>query len=170
MNRFPVAILVFFSIFYLFLIQYYRYTLYRDPTSYLFDPARAYDQVYSAVRIKEADAFMQSAELLPFGPEPSKQQPMMCVGVATVTRRDNQYVRRTIGSLLDGLSDEERGSIYLNILIGHTEPSKRPISGEKWVQTLPNKSWNIRRISPAYKNGKKVDGTGIKRFLTTHTR
>jgi len=64
---------------------------------------------------------------------------VMCVGVATVTRRGEQYVRRTIGSLLDGLSEDERHSLYLNILIGHTDPSKHPISDDKWVETLPNK-------------------------------
>jgi hypothetical protein len=95
--------------------------------------------MYSADRIREADAFIQSAELLSAGPKPSQQPPAMCVGVATVTRRGEQYVRRTIGSLLDGLSEDERHSLYLNVLIGHTDPSKHPISYDKWVKTLPNK-------------------------------
>lgn len=138
MTRPPITILVCFSILYLFLIQYLRHADYRDPTSYFFDATRAYERIYSAVRLKEADAFIESAGLLPPGPI-STQPPVMCVGVATVVRRGDQYVRRTIGSLLDGLTDEERRSIYLNILIGHTEPSKHPISTEKWINTLPNK-------------------------------
>jgi hypothetical protein len=139
LTRSPVKILAGFSIFYLFLIQYCRHANYRDPTSYFFDPTRAYGRMYSADRIREADAFIQSAELLSAGPKPSQQPPAMCVGVATVTRRGEQYVRRTIGSLLDGLSEDERHSLYLNVLIGHTDPSKHPISYDKWVKTLPNK-------------------------------
>ncbi|CZR56589.1 related to integral membrane protein [Phialocephala subalpina] len=138
-SRPPVKILAGFSIFYLLLIQYYSHANYRDPTSYFFDPTHAYERMYSADRIREADAFIRSAELLTSGPTPSQQPPVMCIGVATVTRRGEQYVRRTIGSLLDGLTHEERHSIYLDILIGHTNRSTHPISGEKWVGTLPNK-------------------------------
>jgi hypothetical protein len=131
LTRSPAKILAGFSIFYLLLIQYCRHANYRDPTSYFFDPTHAYDRLYSADRIREADAFVQSAELLSAGPKPSKQPPVMCVGVATVTRRGEQYVSRTIGSLLDGLSKDERHSLYLNILIGHTDPSEHPISDDK---------------------------------------
>lgn len=139
MNRAPVKIFAGFSIFFLFLIQYCRHANQRDPTSYFFDPAHAYDRVYSASRMREADAFIKSAELLSGGPKPVKQVPEMCIGIATVARRGEQYVRQTIGSLLDGLSEAERDTLYLNILVAHTEPSKHPIFGDKWAKTLPNK-------------------------------
>jgi hypothetical protein len=149
LTRSPVKILAGFSIFYLFLIQYCRHANYRDPTSYFFDPTRAYERMYSADRIREADAFIRSAELLSAGPKPAQQTPVVCVGVATVTRRGEQYVRRTIGSLLDGLSEDERHSLYLNILIGHTDPSKHPIFDDKWVETLPNKVLEYKKTDIA---------------------
>jgi len=139
MSRAPVKLLACFLIFYLFLTQYYRHANYRDPTSFFFDPNRAYEGTYSMGRIREADAFIKSAELLPADLTTSQQPPAMCIGIATVARRDEQYVRRTIGSLLDGLTDEERRTIYLNILIGHTELIKHPISGDRWIRALPNK-------------------------------
>jgi len=138
-NRAPVKVITCFSIFYLCLIQYYRYANYRDPTSLFFDPSRAYEGTYSADRIRQADAFIQSADLLPAGIKASQQPPVLCIGIATVARRGEQYVRRTVGSLLDGLTEEERRTIYLDILIGHTEPSIHPISGEEWIRALPNK-------------------------------
>ncbi|KAG0651790.1 hypothetical protein D0Z07_1964 [Hyphodiscus hymeniophilus] len=138
-TRPPVKILAGFSIFYMFLIQYYSHANYRDPTSKFFDPTRAYERMYSADMIKKADAFVLSADSLTTSPDSSKQPPVMCIGVATVTRRGEQYVRRTIGSILAGLTDEERHNVYLDILIGHTNHSIHPIAGEKWVGTLPNK-------------------------------
>jgi hypothetical protein len=50
----------------------------------------------------------------------------MCVGVAKVTTRGEQHVPQTINSLLDGLSQDERHSLYLNIPTGYTDPSKHP--------------------------------------------
>jgi hypothetical protein len=149
LTRSPVKILAGFSIFYLFLIQYCRHANYRDPTSYFFDPSHAYDRMYSADRIREADAFIRSAELLSAGPKPAQQPPVMCVGVTTVARREEQFVRRTIGSLLDGLSEDERHSLYLNILIGHTDPSKHPIFNDKWVEILPNKVLEYKKTDIA---------------------
>ncbi|KAF8850521.1 hypothetical protein BDZ45DRAFT_751681 [Acephala macrosclerotiorum] len=137
-TRRSFKILVSFSIYYLFLIQYYHHANYRDPTSYFFDPTRAYERMYSTNRIKEVDAFIMSAELLTTSRN-SSQPPTICVGIATVTRRGEQYVRRTIGSLLAGLSIEERDDIYLDILIGHTNRSTHPIFSEKWVRRLLNK-------------------------------
>ncbi|RDL40074.1 uncharacterized protein BP5553_00053 [Venustampulla echinocandica] len=148
-TRPPVTILACFSILYLFLVQYLRQANYRDPTSYFFDPARAYERIYSTDRIEQADAFIQSAKLQSAGPEPSQQPPVVCIGVVTVKRREDQYVRRTIGSLLEGLPNEERRSIYLNILVGHAEPSEHPISGEKWIETLPDKVLEYRKTDIA---------------------
>lgn len=143
-----VIALTCFSIFYLSLIQYCRYVDFRDPTSYFFDPTRAYTHIYSAERIKEADAFIESANLLT-SQKLSQQSPVMCIGVATVARRGDQYVRRTIGSLLDGLTVEERSSLYLTVLIGHTEPSKHPIFAERWIETLPNKLLEYKKTDIA---------------------
>ncbi|KAH7374147.1 hypothetical protein BKA64DRAFT_688773 [Cadophora sp. MPI-SDFR-AT-0126] len=134
----PGLITVLFSIFYLGLFQYLRHSNYRDPTSYFFDPSRAYERLYSADRIQQADEFIESAGLMS-PPATLQQPPTMCLGIITVKRRKEQYVERTVGSLLEGLDESERNSIYLNLLIGHTEPNEHPISSKKWVETLPNK-------------------------------
>lgn len=61
----------------------------------------------------------------------------MCVGVATVKRPiQEQYVRGTIGSLLEGLSEVERAQIYLITLIAHTDPMLHPIYHEPWLRAL----------------------------------
>jgi len=68
----------------------------------------------------------------------------MCIGVITVSRKEEQYVRNTIGSLLEDLSAEERESIHLTLSIGHTNVSQHPIYTEKWVGTLPDKILEYR--------------------------
>ncbi|EPE30230.1 hypothetical protein GLAREA_12953 [Glarea lozoyensis ATCC 20868] len=139
MFRAPLLILAAFSILYLVLIQYCCMANYRDPTSRFFDPTRAYKHIYSQERIKEADSFILSQDSRPSAIEHAVQTPVLCIGVATVARRGDQYVRRTIGSLLEGLSQQERGAIYMNLFLAHTDPAKHPVFGEKWVETLPNK-------------------------------
>ncbi|RDW59725.1 hypothetical protein BP6252_12812 [Coleophoma cylindrospora] len=131
--------LVLFGITFFFLVRYLQKSSSRDPTSYFFDPSHAYERIYSARRIEEADAFIEAAARLPSDSVTSVRDPLLCVGVTTVARRDEQYVRRTVGSLLDGLSLADRRSIYLNLLIAHVDPSRHPIYGEKWTETLPDK-------------------------------
>lgn len=63
----------------------------------------------------------------------------MCVGIATVGRDGEQYVRSTIGSLLDGLTPKERGEIYFLVLIAHTAPHVHPIYGEQWLTNVVDK-------------------------------
>jgi hypothetical protein len=145
MFRAPLVILATFSILYLILIQYCRTANYRDPTSKFFDPARAYKHIYSQARIKEADLFILSQQPRPTAIVNSALTPVLCIGVATVARRGDQYVRRTIGSLLEGLSEQERGAIYLNLFLAHTDHIKHPVFGEKRIETLPNKVLEYRK-------------------------
>lgn len=134
--RFILTLIVWFSLLYSALFQYIRSTHYRDPTSYFFNPNRAYRRLYTSIRIEQADTFLKSAPDLPHSPTSSSTPPTICIGVPTVVRSGHQYVHRTIGSMLDGLSLEERKSIYLSLFIAHTDPSVHPIHGEKWTETL----------------------------------
>ena len=49
------------SFLYLVTLRYYHYASYRDPTSYFFDPIRAYERRYSSVRTAEAEKFLRDA-------------------------------------------------------------------------------------------------------------
>jgi len=138
--RSPAAItLIAFLIIYLALVHYCSFSFYRDPTSAFFDPTRGYERKYSHSRQEEADLFIQnnngSAPSNPTGP----QNPQMCVSIATVARDEEQYVRSTIGSLLDGLTQAERADIYLVVLIAHTDPDAHPIYGEPWLTNVVDK-------------------------------
>ncbi|KAI4247651.1 MAG: hypothetical protein L6R42_009556, partial [Xanthoria sp. 1 TBL-2021] len=113
------------------------YAYSHDPTSFFFDPSKGYQWVYSSKREKQADAFIDSANRA--GGQPSSQSsPSICLGVATIARTKEQYIRRTIGSLLQGLTDDQRGSIHLAVFFAQTDPSQHPIYNEPWLKNLAN--------------------------------
>lgn len=68
----------------------------------------------------------------------SSKTPRLCLGVSTVGRPGEQYVRSTIGSLLEGLTEQERAELHLIILIAHTHPEQHPIYSEQWPRAVSN--------------------------------
>ncbi|KAL8994423.1 MAG: hypothetical protein Q9169_005610, partial [Polycauliona sp. 2 TL-2023] len=123
-----------FFLLYLLLIQLCRHAFYRDPASLFFDPSRAYEHVYSAHRQHQADEFLQAANSSVNKPPVSGHPPTMCLGIATVERPGEQYVRSAFGSLMQGLTEDERAQIYTVVLIGHTDPQQHPIYHESWLE------------------------------------
>jgi len=120
--------------------QYLRFGSSRDPTSYFFNAATGYERRYSVHREQQAYDFIRSANASSTASVQSQGDPFMCLGVATVARQSAlQYVRGTIGSLLQGLSEQERQSIYLMPFIAHTRPSDHPIRQEPWLATLSDR-------------------------------
>ncbi len=127
------------SIVYLALIRYCSQAYYRDPTSAFFDPVRGYEPRYTAQRQDDADKFIRDANLTTYV-QAKPQAPKMCIGIATVAREQDQYVRRTIGSLLDGLESSERELIFLIVLIAHADPQMHPVYGEPWLTNVADKT------------------------------
>jgi hypothetical protein len=110
---------------------------FRDPTSIFFNPMNAYDPVYSAIRLQQASSFIDAASSTA---EPriadAPQQPHFCLGISTIARKGARYFKDTVGTILEGLSKEERADIYLILLIAHTDPSQHPAFAEPWLDKL----------------------------------
>ena len=124
-----------FLIFYLLTLVYLSNNNYRDPTSFFFDPKHGYERSYSLQRQHEAEIFIEKANSS--SPRPAiLKEPEMCIGIATIGRPGNQYVRAAIGSLLEGLTQEKRDEINLIVFIAQTDPHDHPIYGEAWVEAL----------------------------------
>ncbi|KAL8695067.1 MAG: hypothetical protein Q9224_003457 [Gallowayella concinna] len=130
-----------FIFFYLLLAQGCKHAFYRDPTSAFFDSSRAYKHIYSLQRQRQADLFIQAANSssATHGIQVSRPATTMCLGIATVERPGEQYVRSAFGSLMEGLAEDERKHIYTVVLIGHTNPEHHPIYHEPWLRTLSDK-------------------------------
>ncbi|KAI4146609.1 MAG: hypothetical protein L6R39_003400 [Caloplaca ligustica] len=61
-----------------------------------------------------------------------------CIGMATVARPDEQYIRSSFGSLIEGLAEDDRKHIHTVVLVGHTDPQQHPIYHEPWLKNLSN--------------------------------
>jgi hypothetical protein len=81
---------VFSSIYFLF--QYARYNLCRDPTTYFFDPTRAYSPGYTAQRREEASSFTKNRALLSFQRLSNDTAPKLCIGIASVARESVNHL------------------------------------------------------------------------------
>jgi hypothetical protein len=134
----PIQALLLFCATYFFAILYCNHAFYRDPTSFFFNPATAYEPTYSMQRKHQAESFVAAANVSSLRSfEHAQKPPVVCIGISTIARLGgNQYVRSTIGSLLDGLSNEERQSIHLITFIAHTNPADHPIFHEQWIDKL----------------------------------
>ncbi|OQE73310.1 hypothetical protein PENNAL_c0089G00238 [Penicillium nalgiovense] len=157
-----------FSLLYLLSLGYYHFASYRDPTSYFFNPLRAYERRYTSTRITEAEEFLRDAVPIDQPTRPENGVPTICVGIATVRRRGEQYVGLTVASLLAGLTETERESIFLNLLIANTEPSQHPIYSEKWAETLPDRVLTYRQDDPDFERIKKWEDDGWYRNKTIY--
>jgi hypothetical protein len=116
--------------------QYAQASFYRDPTSQYFDPSRAYNHMYTTVRSAQADAFINASATKPFHRTVSTN-PYLCIGMLTVARPGGYvYFRTSIGSLLEGLTQEERNGIYVMPFITHTDPNRHPVYPEPWLRNV----------------------------------
>lgn len=106
----------------------------RDPGSWFFDPSAAYNLIYTAHRQRQAERFIALAsDVAPFRSRNTTAS--LCLGIPSVARDDGRYLHITIGSLLAGLTTEERDAMHVKVLIAHTTPEVHPAYHEVW---LPN--------------------------------
>ena len=111
----------------------------RDPGSIFFKPAIAYQRKYSVVRQEQAERYINqsSADARKVSSEPgTEQEKHLCIGIPSVGREGTRYLRTTVGSLLEGLSPEERKNIHLVVLIAHSDPFANPEYHEPWLANL----------------------------------
>lgn len=83
---------------------------------------------------------------------PSAQgPPSTCLGIATVARPGEQYVGKTVGSLLEGLSQDQRNSLHVVLFFADTNPHQHPVYDEPWVKSVADEvvEYNISDIDMA---------------------
>ncbi|CAD0086133.1 unnamed protein product [Aureobasidium vineae] len=131
--RFTVYGLILLSIFTTTLLV--RSASSRDPGSWFFNPSSGYSQRYSAFRQQQAERFVEAAvETPPY--RKSNPATGLCVGIPSVARDGARYLRTTVGSLLAGLSQEERAGMYLMVFLPHSDPNIHPAFQEAWLSNL----------------------------------
>ncbi|KAL8946016.1 MAG: hypothetical protein Q9222_007529 [Ikaeria aurantiellina] len=133
----PFWIIICYCAFYLAAYNYCSHAYNRDPTSSFFNPSKGYERIYSLQREEKADAFIQAANQST-NPPNSQTYPSICLGIATIARSGEQYIRRAAGSLLEDLTASQRSNIHLAIFFAQTNPQSHPIYNEPWLKNLAN--------------------------------
>lgn len=127
-----------FAALYVLAIIYVRSVTTRDPGSWFFNPNTAYQPSYSSVRSQQAESFIVSADTAaPFHrSQHIEGPPHLCVGIPSIARNGVRYLRTTVGSLLEGLTPQERDGIHLIVFIPHSDPGVHPAYHEPWLANL----------------------------------
>ncbi|RGP72604.1 integral membrane [Fusarium longipes] len=121
---------------FLLCLSWYGQThFYRDPGSVFFDKTRAYEASYSAIRKAEAAMTIESLtnEASTQPDNASSVNKTLCLALNSVSRQ-TQYLPITIGSILNGLSGQERQDLNIYILIAETDPTRHPNWNEEWLK------------------------------------
>lgn len=161
----------------LLLFRYCQRTSFQDPSSLFYDPDRAYTRNYSATRELEADEFLERASWTPA----TANQPWIyhgrdqfetpggyriCIGIPSVRREREQFTGRTIASLLDTLSPEERRLVDLKILLADDAPQNHPAWQQPWLHNVADEVLVYgQESSDRTDNARRV--TSISRRSTT---
>ncbi|KAL3423007.1 hypothetical protein PVAG01_04753 [Phlyctema vagabunda] len=112
-----------------------RYEYSRDPHSAFFKSEHVYDLKYSNFREQQATRFLSAATERNTSDHVLKEPPEICAAFVTV-KRDIQYIDAAIGSLLEGLTSEERNNLYLHVLFANPDPEVHPTYQQPWLHIL----------------------------------
>ncbi|KAF2823099.1 integral membrane protein-like protein [Ophiobolus disseminans] len=112
----------------------------RDPTSLFFDPYKGFAPRYSSIRRQQAEAFIAAHDYA--NPtdvtkaSDDKKKGKLCVGIPSMNREGIRYLPAAVGSLLQGLTTEERQESYLVVFIPHAKPESHSAYTENWLPGL----------------------------------
>ena len=110
-----------------------------DPGSWFFDPKTAYKARYTKIRQIQAESFVDIANVSTFWrPDRDRLETRtvrMCIGILSVAR-DPRYLDATVGSLLDGLTTDERDELHVIALLPYFDPTKHSAYREPWLHNL----------------------------------
>ncbi|PLB52323.1 hypothetical protein P170DRAFT_488913 [Aspergillus steynii IBT 23096] len=144
-KTFLTVLLIWISIF-----VYCRFHLWRDPHSAFFNDRHVYNLDYSLYREREARHLISRYNSPSDPPQPIRggPEPLICVSFVTVRRKLDDYFDPSVGSLLEGLYEEERQALHIEILFADTDPTRHPSWGQKWVDRLVDSagSYNVSEV------------------------
>lgn len=139
--------------------SYFKHIYWREPHSAFFDSTHIYEQDYSARRQKSGLAFLEELtarnQTSLFSNSGSNSNlvgasdgdgdtevPDMCIAYVTVKRdmqgkNDGwQYIDGALGTMVDGLSEEQRKRLWVYVLFADMDPGVHPLWGEKWLRRV----------------------------------
>jgi hypothetical protein len=132
-RTFFLSLLLWFAAF-----TYCRKTYFREPHSAFFQSEYVYDLQYSLFREKQALTYISSFSTPSTETtlEGDSEAPEICAAFATIRREGKQYIDAAIGSLLEGLTENERKKLYLYVLFANTKPEVHESWNATWIREV----------------------------------
>jgi hypothetical protein len=113
---------------------YCKQRYWRDPHSAFFNSDHVYDLKYSALRTAQANAFVDAISQPGVVAKKASAQPEICAAFVTVPRNGKNYMVQAIGSMLEGLAEEERSKLFVYALFASTIPTSHPTWNATWLR------------------------------------
>jgi hypothetical protein len=123
------------AICWLLVFQYCRNRYWREPHSAFFQSEHVYDLQYSEYREEQANEFIDRAIDPNVTLGKASAHPEICAAFVTVKRENKQYIDAGVGSMLEGLTDEERSKLYAYVLFANTNPTIHPTWDQPWLKS-----------------------------------
>jgi len=109
----------------------------RDPTSLFFAPRTAYTPRYSAQRRAQAASFIARANTSDYiWTKAQLGERKLCVGISSLATHGPAYLEGAVGSLLEGLTEDERRDMYVVVFVPHSDPRVHAAYEETWLAAL----------------------------------
>lgn len=115
------------------------FNAYDDPSSLFYDDDRAFDRRFSARREAEVEDFLRREKYRTAQPRPIDDAgagETLCVGIPSINRTTSEFLPHTVSSLVDSLSEEERQSIHILVLLADKDPTTHFAYGQDWLSGI----------------------------------
>lgn len=124
-----------------------KHLLWRDPHTAFFSEDGVYDLDYSSFRQAEAHEYIAQAETGAHNQtvKPRTGTASICAAITTFNRKGHQYLNETVGSMLAGLTNEERNELEVQLLFAHVDSTVHPNWDARWLNTLDQ--WGTYNVS-----------------------
>jgi len=125
-----------------------KHLLWRDPHTAFFSEDGVYDLDYSSFRQAEAHEYIAQAETGAHNRTGTSRigTPSICAAITTFNRNGRQYLNETVGSMLAGLTDEERNKLEVQLLFAHVDSTVHPDWNARWLEAMDQSgTYNVSR-------------------------
>ncbi|CAG1974068.1 unnamed protein product [Fusarium graminearum] len=129
------------------LFQLCRIYTYYDPSSFFYDPRKAYETRYTDLRERDADHLLNTlhhasidklsnVNSIKNDVDIRGQDKRICIGIPSVRREKQHFLPRTMASLVEGLDAGQRSALRITVLLADDDPMSHPAFGQEWLHVL----------------------------------
>ncbi|KAK4661469.1 uncharacterized protein QC763_701950 [Podospora pseudopauciseta] len=109
---------------------------YDDPSSIFYSETASYTPRHSKLLSHQADLYLANPPPRPPPPSDENDNKFLCIGIPSINRTTQSFLKHTIGTLLLPLSPAQRSSVHLVVLLADRPAAKHSAYGEGWLEKV----------------------------------